>query len=52
MAVDLLSRHRLGTEIVARVLPLCRIVEDGLAPLAFDAAQGKTVIDIVGKVDR
>jgi len=51
MAVDLLARRPLSGEIVAQVLPLSRIADDGLAPLASGAAQGKTVIEILGKVD-
>lgn len=48
-AVDLLTRRRPSARLVARTVPLDRIVPDALEPAVSGAVQGKTVIDVLGK---
>ncbi|MFI7610935.1 zinc-binding dehydrogenase [Nonomuraea terrae] len=44
-ALDLLARHDLASLLVERVVPLDRIIEDALIPMAEGTARGKLLVD-------
>jgi threonine dehydrogenase-like Zn-dependent dehydrogenase len=51
-AIDILTRTPLAEQVLDRVIPLERVVEEGLVPLAERRAKGKIVVDpTVGAVE-